>query len=251
MLNEVEPDDWYANYGQAIGDRGLALAGQGAPLVSEFQAMEYAAALGMSTDAGKAYIGRVLELRYRLPRLWDRVISRKLPVWRAGRIADHTISLPPAGAAHVDRHLAPVAHSCSWAQLERLVDEALVRFAPEAAEAKRRAAAERRHVDVHVDEVDFDGIVRIDAGVDLADALDLEDALRAGAQQQADLGSTESLDVRRSIALGDLARRQLALDHRYRCRPWAISGALRAPLRGVSGGPVRQHPDPDQHRTDP
>ena len=50
----------------------------------------------------------------------------------------------------------------------------------------------------------------IDAEVDLADALDLEDALRAGAKQQADLGCTESLDVRRSIALGDLARRQLA-----------------------------------------
>ena len=56
----------------------------------------------------------------------------------------------------------------------------------------------------------FDGTVRVDAEVDLADALDLEEALRAGARQQADLGSTESLDVRRSIALGDLARRQLA-----------------------------------------
>ncbi len=58
VLNEVGADDWYANYGQAIGDRGVPLAGAGAPLVSEFAAMEYAAALGMSTDAGKAYIGR-------------------------------------------------------------------------------------------------------------------------------------------------------------------------------------------------
>ncbi len=46
--------------------------------------------------------------------------------------------------------------------------------------------------------------------MNLADALDLEVALRAGAKQQADLGSTESLDVRRAKALGDLARRQLA-----------------------------------------
>ena len=104
------------------------------------------------------------------------------------------------------------AHSCSWAQLERLVEEPMVRFDPEAAEAKRREAAERRHVDVRVDEVTFDGTVHFDADVDLADALDLEEALRLGAQQQADLGSTEPLDVRRSIALGDLARRQLALD---------------------------------------
>ena len=183
---------------------------QGAPLVSEFAVMEYAAALGISTDAGHAQVGRVLELRYRLPKLWARVVEGSLPLWRAGRIADHTISLPAEGAAHVDRHLAPVAHSCSWAQLERLVEEALVRFDPAAAEAKRREAAEKRHVDVQLDQVSFDGTVRIDAEVDLADALDLEDALRAGAKQQADLGSTESLDVRRSIALGDLARRQLA-----------------------------------------
>ena len=88
----------------------------------------------------------------------------------------------------------------------------MVRFDPEAAEAKRREAAERRHVDVRVDEVTFDGTVHIDAEVDLADALDLEEALRLGAKQQADLGSTEPLDVRRSIALGDLARRQLALE---------------------------------------
>ena len=86
----------------------------------------------------------------------------------------------------------------------------MVRFDPEAAEAKRREAAEKRHVDVHVDEVSFDGTIRVDAEVDLADALDLEDALRLGAKQQADLGSTESLDVRRAKALGDLARRQLA-----------------------------------------
>ncbi len=131
-------------------------------------------------------------------------------MWRAGRIADHTMTLPAEGAAHVDRYLAPVAHSCSWAQLDRTVEEAMVRFDPDAAKAKRRAAAEKRHVDVQLDQVSFDGTVRIDAEVDLADALDLEDALRAGAKQQADLGSTESLDVRRSIALGDLARRQLA-----------------------------------------
>ena len=210
VLNEVEPDDWYANYGESMGDRGTPVAGAGAPLVSEFAAMEYAAALGMSTDAGKAYLGRTLELRYRLPRLWAKVVAGKVPVWRAGRIADQTIPLPQAGAAYVDRYLAPVAHSCSWAQMERTVEAALVRFDPEAAEEKRKAAAESRHVDVHVDEVGFDGTVLIEGRVDLADALDVEAAIKAGAKQQADLGSTEPLNVRRAKAVGDLARRQLA-----------------------------------------
>ncbi|MDQ4052722.1 MAG: HNH endonuclease [Actinomycetota bacterium] len=212
MLNEVEPDDWYANYGQAYGDRGLPLAGAGAPLVSEFQAMEYAAALGMSTDAGKSYIGRILELRYRLPKLWARVCDGKLPVGRAGRIADQTMALPMAGAAYADQHLSPVAHSCSWAQVERLVTEALVRFDPEAAEAKRREAAESRHCDVHLEQVSYDGTVRIDGELDLDDALAFEEAIRTGAKQQAALGATEPLDVRRARAVGELARRQFAFD---------------------------------------
>ncbi len=206
LLNEADPAACVGFF----ADKALPVAGPGAPLVSEFALMEYAAALGVTTESGGAQVGRVLELRYRLPQLWDRVVAGRLSLWRAGRIADQTTSLPGAGAAYVDRHLAPVAHSCSWAQLDRTVEEAMVRFDPEAAEAKRREAAEKRHVDVHVDEVSFDGTVRIDAEVDLADALDLEDALRLGAKQQADLGSTESLDVRRAKALGDLARRQLA-----------------------------------------
>ena len=207
VLNEADPAACVGFF----ADKALPVAGVGAPLVSEFALLEYAAALGVSTDAGFAQVGRVLELRYRLPRLWARVLEGRLPVWRAGRIAEQTRCLPEAGAAHVDRHLAPVAHSCSWAQLDRVVEAAMVRFDPEAAEAKRQEAAEKRHVDVHLGEVSFEGTVRVDAEVDLADALDLEEALRAGARQQAELGSTESLDVRRSIALGDLARRQLAL----------------------------------------
>ncbi len=206
VLNEADPAECVGFF----ADKALPVAGPGAPLVSEFALMEYAAALGVTTESGFAQVGGILELRYRLPLLWGRVVEGRLPLWRAKRIAAHTTSLPAAGAAQVDRHLAPVAHSCSWAQLDRTVEEAMVRYDPEAAEAKRKAAAERRHVDVHADQVSFDGTVHIDAEVNLADALDLEAALRAGAKQQADLGSTESLDVRRAKALGDLARRQLA-----------------------------------------
>jgi hypothetical protein len=54
--------------------------------------------------------------------------------------------------------------------------------------------------------------VWVEAEVDLADALDLDTALSAGAARLADLGSTASLDVRRSEALGQMARHQLALD---------------------------------------
>ena len=50
VLNEVDP----AGPPGFFGDRPIPLAGAGAPLVSEFAAMEYAAALGMSDRAGNA-----------------------------------------------------------------------------------------------------------------------------------------------------------------------------------------------------
>ena len=48
------------------------------------------------------------------------------------------------------------------------------------------------------DQVSFEGTVWVEAEVDLADALDLDTALSVGAARLADLGSTASLDVRRS-----------------------------------------------------
>ncbi len=121
-----------------------------------------------------------------------------------GRRPDHGVAM--AGAADVDRFLAPAARSCSWAQVERLVEEAMVRYDPETAEAERREAAESRRFDVHKDRVGFDGTVPIDGVVDLADALDLDAAVSKKAKQLADLGDTDSLDARRAKAVGELAR---------------------------------------------
>src|SRR3990170_4222654 len=72
------------------GESGLPLAGPGAPLVAEFAVAEFAAAIGMGTEAGKYYVGHALELRYRLPRLWSRLVSGELAAWKARRVADVT-----------------------------------------------------------------------------------------------------------------------------------------------------------------
>ncbi|TYL44831.1 HNH endonuclease, partial [Nocardioides sp. BGMRC 2183] len=48
--------------------------------------------------------------------------------------------------------------------------------------------------------------------LDAADALDLEEAIAARARELADLGCTDSRDVRRSRALGELARDDLSFD---------------------------------------
>ncbi len=69
-----------------------------------------------------------------------------------------------------------------------------------------------RHATIHDDDVHFAGTMRLEAELDIADALDLDRALAHGAESLKALGSEASLDARRSAALGDLARTQTALD---------------------------------------
>ena len=138
---------------------------------------------------------------------------------------------------------------------------------PETAEETRRRAADGRHFTIDHDQVSFAGTSLVYGELDLADALDLDQAIRGIADQLKDLGSTEPLDVRRSVAAGDLARRQLALDLSRRhlggsrrlrsnvrsrggrspCSCTCTSPPSRAPA-GWAGG---EHPQPGHRRADP
>lgn len=198
--------------GISFGDTGIPLGDAGCPVLSEFDVYDLAEVLGLSSDGGCSYVGRVLELRYRLPRIWARVVALEVPLWKAFKVADRTMLLPMAGAGQVDRDLAHCLHSCSFAQIERSVEAAIIRFDPEEAERRRLEAAEHRHASVHLGDASSEGTVEITGCLDLDDALDLETALQTGAAALADAGCEESLDVRRAKALGDLARGQATLD---------------------------------------
>src|SRR3954462_5136382 len=190
----------------------MALAGPGAPLVAEFAVAELAVALGITTDAGRAFLGLAMELRYRLPRVWKRVTAGDLAPWRARKVAEQTLSLSMEAARFVDTHVAAFAHKIGHAGLQHLVGEAVPRFMPAEAEERRRAAAEHRHFDIHTNHTTAEGVVDVTGTLDLADALDRDAAVTRGAADLKDLGCAESLDVRRSLAAGVMARRQLALD---------------------------------------
>ena len=210
------------NHGAATvdGTEGeLAIAGPGAPLVAEFCVADLAFALGMSTDAGRTYLGDALELRYRLPKLWAAVTTgtgagvegtedrpgHQDPVPRRRRPRRH----PPGPPG------APVLVRADRPRRRRRPAAVRPRRGREAPPRSRRRAALRRRPQ----QVSFDGTVHVDAELDLADALDLNDAITAGAPQLANLGCEESLDVRRSLAAGALARRELTLDLQTDQRP--------------------------------
>nr|WP_300045142.1 HNH endonuclease signature motif containing protein [uncultured Nocardioides sp.] len=197
------------------------IAGEGAPPVAEFCLAELGAVLGVSTTAAKKLVGHALELRHRLPRLWLQVQAGRVPAWRARSVAETTIHTTPSltreAAAFVDAQVAAVAGRVGPAQLDRLVAEAITRFDlaaidPAADPEDGYLFVDPRHATIHDDDVHYAGTMRLEAELDIADALDLDRALARGAASLKALGSDASLDARRSAALGDLARTQTAFD---------------------------------------
>ena len=99
----------------------VPLAGEGAPEIGEYAIAEFAAALGVSTQAGRRLIGHGLEIAWRLPKLWAQLQAGRVPAWRATRVAEATMTLTKEAAGFVDRHVAAVAGRVSLTQLEHLV----------------------------------------------------------------------------------------------------------------------------------
>ena len=149
--------------------------------------------------------------------------------------------------------MAPVAHKVGTTQLDRLVAHAIDVFMPEVAAENAAKAAEARHLTLFHQQVGSMGTTYLHGELDLADAHDLETAITHEAEALRLEGSTETLDVRRAIAAGRIARTHLghaldALEARRPDDPDAAAdpadapktrkrsedppgGALRAPLR--------------------
>ena len=132
--------------------------------------------------------------------------------WLARRIADQTLLLTPEAASFVDRQVAQVAHKIGPVQLERLVDEAIATFMPDLAEERRLAKADGRYFTVEQQQISYDGTSDGARRARPGRRPRPRTSRRGLAAQLKDLGSTDSLNVRRAAAVGELARRQLALD---------------------------------------
>ena len=137
------------------------------------------------------------------------------PAWKARRVADETIShaLTADAAAHVDRHLAPVAHKIG-ATGRRPAGRGGHRAGscPRPPKQTRRQAADGRHFTIDHDQVSFAGTSWCTGSWTWPTPSTSRTPSPAGPAMLKDLGCAESLDVRRAMALGDIARHQLALD---------------------------------------
>lgn len=218
--------------GEAVfihGEHVEPIAGPGCPLVAEFCLAELGAVLGVSTTAAKRLVGHALELRHRLPLLSAAVQAGRLPAWRARLVAEATIhtspALTPETMGWIDAQVAPFAARLGQAQVDRIVAEAIRRQSPpEPVDPDDPPMPDQRHVTVDLEQVQVNGTVTVTGEVDLADGIDLDRVLSQRAAALTALGAVASLDARRAMALGDLARTQLALDLSGRDAPVGAAG---------------------------
>ena len=169
------------------------------------------ALLGRSPDSGRNYLGQVVELAHRLPPPWARVLDDRC---RRGRHCGSPTTpgscLPtPPVRRPAARHVRP-RHDLGPGRPTRRGSTRAVRprrrrrtQAGVPRPPPRRHRPRRRRLRRH----------RPPTGtLDAADALDLEQAIARRAKLAGQLGDTDTLDVRRAKALGEIAREDLALD---------------------------------------
>lgn len=193
-------------------ERLVCLGGDGTPEIAEFAVAELGVALRASTAFASRLLSDALDLRHRLPLLWQHTIAGTVPVSIARRVAEEARPLTAAAAASVDRRIASLAGGLTWRRLSAIVRAAVLAADPERA----KDAAERASAGAGVwldDEATLaDGYGTLFARASAGDLAAFNSALAVVANALGVLGDTDSLQQRRSKALGILALPQQALE---------------------------------------
>lgn len=159
--------------------------------------------MGKSTYAGEAIIADVLDLQFRLPRLWARVQSCEVLASYARFVARQTRDLSVEQAAYVDARIAePADGRVTWSRFTDLVAAAIKAADPAAAEAREKEARKPFARPTHSTE---DGMRGFYLWTDAVSVTRLDATVAYIAEALAALGSTEPLDTRRAMAMVVLA----------------------------------------------
>lgn len=173
----------------------------------------FAAANGMTTVAGKALIRDALVLKHRVPGVWAALLTGLVSVRRARDVAQALLGQHDDVCRYVNDELVErITKDGARAVVgpvvvERLIDEAMLRMHAEERELDQIAALDKRHVTIDPTTINYSGIAHMDADADWADLSKFDETLSTLAEILKHLPEYEheSLDVRRSIALGLLA----------------------------------------------
>jgi hypothetical protein len=193
---------------QPLIQRACAWGGEGTPEVSEYCAAELGTLQGTGIMAARALITDALDLRYRLPRLWGRVLTGGVRAWQARKIAEQTRTLSWEACANVDHALSDFVGMMPWPRFAKILSATILEADP--ALAAERAERARTTQDVFSFDSE-DGLKTIVAKAAAGNAIWFLATVNRIAEILAARGDTDPVGTRRARALGILAQPAEAL----------------------------------------
>jgi hypothetical protein len=189
-------------------EQGRQLGGDGTPEVLEFAAAEFGASMEISFGSARALIADALDLRHRLPELWQLIVTGAVPFWRARKVAQATRHLSRDSAMQVDAAVAGSIIGLPWGRFETLLQAKIIEADPRAAEQAKIWEAERF---VRAGRTGQHGLKLLIAKANAGDVTWFMATVNRIAEILRLQGDMTDADVRRSKAIGILAQPALAL----------------------------------------
>jgi hypothetical protein len=190
-------------------ERGRELGGDGTPEVLEFAAAELGASLQTSIGSARALMADALDLRHRLPELWQHILAAAVPAWKARKVAQATRHLSRDSAMAVDAAVAGSIIGLSWGRFETLLAAKIIEADPHAAEEQAKIWEAERFV--RAGRTGQSGLKLLIAKANAGDVIWFMATINRIAEILRLQGYKDSADVRRSKAIGILAQPALAL----------------------------------------
>ena len=237
---------------QPLIHRACAWGGEGTPEVSEYCAAELGALQGTRMAAARTLIADALDLRYRLPRLWDRVLTGGVRAWQARKIAEQTRPLSWEACADVDHALSDFVGMMPWPRFATILSATILQADP--ALAAERAERARSTQDVFSFDSE-DGLKTIVAKVVAGDAIWFLATVNRIADILTAHGDTDPIGARRARAIGILAQPaealQLLIEHQHDATDKRHDPAEPADPAGAPGQELAGEPEPSSWEPEP
>ena len=196
----------------------------GIPGVGEFFCREAAAVLGLTPGQALDQLITLQSLKYRLPSVWEAFCEGKLWLWQAKNLETRCRKLSLDACLRVDHMIAVEVRMRPWSSVHTKIDGWIRIADPELAREEQLAESEQRYFTV--EDVDR-GHARVHGLVDARDAVDLEHVVSTiasalptpilpvaadGTTLTGERAAKFRRNVRRSMALGELARQSYGQD---------------------------------------
>ena len=127
-------------------EQGRQLGGEGTPQVLEFAAAELGAQMETSYGSARTLMADALDVRHRLPELWQLILAGRVRSWRVRKVAQATRHLSRDAAMQVDAAVAGSIIGLPWGRFEMLLAAKIIEADPRAAEEQAKIWEAERFV---------------------------------------------------------------------------------------------------------